>query len=95
MGLGNLYHVRIGQPEECSCECLVTGDVINEIPLSRVELAPNSKGGLFCRGCEAPLAGAAGLDPAGRPAGSSPAARQRVASPRSHQPPDVPLGASH
>jgi hypothetical protein len=22
LGLGNLYHVRIGEPEECSCECL-------------------------------------------------------------------------
>jgi hypothetical protein len=22
LGLGNLYHVRIGKPEECSCECL-------------------------------------------------------------------------
>ncbi len=21
LGLGNLYHVRIGKPEECSCEC--------------------------------------------------------------------------
>lgn len=21
LGLGNLYHVRIGRPEECSCEC--------------------------------------------------------------------------
>jgi hypothetical protein len=20
-GLGNLYHVRIGEPDECSCEC--------------------------------------------------------------------------
>ncbi len=22
LGLGDLYHVRIGAPEECSCECL-------------------------------------------------------------------------
>ncbi|HYT91337.1 MAG TPA: SWIM zinc finger family protein [Gemmataceae bacterium] len=22
LGLGNLYHVRIGEPEDCSCECL-------------------------------------------------------------------------
>jgi hypothetical protein len=22
LGLGTLYHVRIGRPEECSCECL-------------------------------------------------------------------------
>jgi hypothetical protein len=22
LGLGNLYDVRVGQPEECSCECL-------------------------------------------------------------------------
>ncbi len=22
LGLGNLYHVRVGAPEECSCECL-------------------------------------------------------------------------
>ena len=22
LGLGQLYHVRIGKPEECSCECL-------------------------------------------------------------------------
>jgi hypothetical protein len=22
LGLGNLYHVRIGPPEDCSCECL-------------------------------------------------------------------------
>jgi len=22
LGLGNLYHVRLGVPEECSCECL-------------------------------------------------------------------------
>jgi hypothetical protein len=22
LGLGNLYHVRIGKPHECSCECL-------------------------------------------------------------------------
>lgn len=22
LGLGNLYHVRIGGPEDCSCECL-------------------------------------------------------------------------
>jgi hypothetical protein len=22
LGLGTLYHVRIGTPEECSCECL-------------------------------------------------------------------------
>jgi hypothetical protein len=22
MGLGDLYHVRIGEPAECSCECL-------------------------------------------------------------------------
>jgi hypothetical protein len=22
LGLGNLYYVRIGEPEECSCECL-------------------------------------------------------------------------
>jgi hypothetical protein len=22
LGLGNLYHVRVGTPEECSCECL-------------------------------------------------------------------------
>jgi hypothetical protein len=21
LGLGNLYHVRIGRPEDCSCEC--------------------------------------------------------------------------
>jgi hypothetical protein len=21
LGVGNLYHVRIGQPEDCSCEC--------------------------------------------------------------------------
>jgi hypothetical protein len=21
-GLGTLYHVRVGEPEECSCECL-------------------------------------------------------------------------
>lgn len=21
LGLGNLYHVRVGTPEECSCEC--------------------------------------------------------------------------
>jgi len=21
LGLGNLYHVRVGQPEDCSCEC--------------------------------------------------------------------------
>jgi hypothetical protein len=21
LGLGNLYHVRVGAPEECSCEC--------------------------------------------------------------------------
>jgi hypothetical protein len=21
LGLGNLYHVRVGSPEECSCEC--------------------------------------------------------------------------
>lgn len=21
LGLGNLYHVRVGKPEECSCEC--------------------------------------------------------------------------
>ena len=22
MGLGNVYHVRVGDPEDCSCECL-------------------------------------------------------------------------
>jgi hypothetical protein len=22
LGLGELYHVRVGAPEECSCECL-------------------------------------------------------------------------
>ena len=22
LGLGNLYHVRIGKPADCSCECL-------------------------------------------------------------------------
>jgi len=22
LGLGNLYHVRVGQPGDCSCECL-------------------------------------------------------------------------
>ena len=22
LGLGELYHVRVGQPAECSCECL-------------------------------------------------------------------------
>jgi hypothetical protein len=22
LGLGNLYHVRIGEPADCSCECL-------------------------------------------------------------------------
>src|SRR5262245_49387453 len=22
LGLGTLYHVRVGRPEECSCECL-------------------------------------------------------------------------
>jgi hypothetical protein len=22
LGLGSLYHVRVGRPEECSCECL-------------------------------------------------------------------------
>jgi SWIM zinc finger len=22
LGLGNLYHVRVGKPEECSCECM-------------------------------------------------------------------------
>lgn len=22
LGVGNLYHVRVGQPEDCSCECL-------------------------------------------------------------------------
>ena len=22
LGLGTLYHVRVGKPEECSCECL-------------------------------------------------------------------------
>jgi hypothetical protein len=22
LGLGEVYHVRVGQPEECSCECL-------------------------------------------------------------------------
>jgi hypothetical protein len=22
LGLGQLYHVRVGKPEECSCECL-------------------------------------------------------------------------
>jgi hypothetical protein len=22
LGIGNLYHVRIGKPAECSCECL-------------------------------------------------------------------------
>jgi hypothetical protein len=22
LGLGDLYHVRVGEPEECSCECL-------------------------------------------------------------------------
>lgn len=22
LGLGNLYHVRVGDPSECSCECL-------------------------------------------------------------------------
>jgi hypothetical protein len=22
LGLGNLYHVRVGAPRECSCECL-------------------------------------------------------------------------
>jgi hypothetical protein len=22
LGLGTLYHVRIGEPEDCSCECL-------------------------------------------------------------------------
>jgi hypothetical protein len=22
LGLGNLYHVRIGEPHDCSCECL-------------------------------------------------------------------------
>ena len=22
LGLGTVYHVRIGQPEECSCECM-------------------------------------------------------------------------
>ena len=22
LGLGQLYHVRIGEPEQCSCECL-------------------------------------------------------------------------
>jgi hypothetical protein len=22
LGLGNLYHVRVGDPDECSCECL-------------------------------------------------------------------------
>ena len=22
LGIGNLYHVRVGTPEECSCECL-------------------------------------------------------------------------
>jgi SWIM zinc finger len=22
LGLGELYHVRVGRPEECSCECL-------------------------------------------------------------------------
>jgi len=22
LGLGELYHVRVGEPEECSCECL-------------------------------------------------------------------------
>ena len=21
LGLGNLYHVRVGEPEDCSCEC--------------------------------------------------------------------------
>ena len=21
LGLGNLYHVRVGRPEDCSCEC--------------------------------------------------------------------------
>ncbi len=21
LGLGNLYHVRVGQPTECTCEC--------------------------------------------------------------------------
>jgi hypothetical protein len=22
LGLGELYHVRVGEPEDCSCECL-------------------------------------------------------------------------
>ena len=22
LGLGNVYHVRVGTPEQCSCECL-------------------------------------------------------------------------
>jgi hypothetical protein len=22
LGLGNLYHVRVGQPSDCSCECM-------------------------------------------------------------------------
>jgi hypothetical protein len=22
LGIGNLYHVRVGLPEECSCECM-------------------------------------------------------------------------
>jgi len=22
LGLGNLYHLRVGMPDECSCECL-------------------------------------------------------------------------
>jgi hypothetical protein len=22
LGLGNLYHLRVGAPEDCSCECL-------------------------------------------------------------------------
>lgn len=22
LGLGHLYHVRVGKPEECSCECM-------------------------------------------------------------------------
>lgn len=22
LGLGNLYHVRVGEPRDCSCECL-------------------------------------------------------------------------
>jgi hypothetical protein len=22
LGLGNLYHVRVGEPADCSCECL-------------------------------------------------------------------------